>query len=42
MVVKCVWGTLLSALYRPVLGTRHWVPEEGAGKVRMWFLFFCP
>lgn len=38
----CVWGTLPSALYWPVLSTRHWVVGEGAGQVWMWFLFFAP
>ena len=34
-------GALPSALYRLVSGTRHWVPEEGAGKLGCGFSFFA-
>ena len=41
MAVKSKWGALPSALYRPISGTRHWILEEGAGKLSCRFSFLA-
>ena len=41
MAVKSKWGALPSALYRPISGTRHWILEEGAGKLSCGFSFLA-
>ena len=34
-------GALPSALYRPISGTRHWILEQGAGKLSCGFFFLA-
>ena len=41
MTVKSKWGALPSALYRPISGTRHWILEQGAGKLSCGFSFLA-
>lgn len=41
MAVKSKWGALPRALYRPISGTRHWILEEGAGKLSCGFSFLA-